>query len=163
MKIRTRAAWALTAAGFALAAVVSTVTPAAASTGTSVAADVVAQPASTQETAYKTLVPAGGRVSCYGYYGTFLVGSHVMVVDWRYTSDECFGIATDRTIWHTWVGAGGWKRMGGNFHADDIETTLSELTDGSKGVVVWDGTVTHHAWYQRYTPPLGWTGEWTQL
>ena len=159
MKIRTRAAWALTAAGFALAAALTAVTPAAAST-----AGAAAWPMSAETTAhYYTDVPPDGRVSCYGYYGTFLANSRVMVVDWAHTSDECFGIATDRTIWHAWVGSGGWKRLPGTFHADDMAGVRDESADGTKGVIVREDTIYHHTYYQLYTPSAGWSGVWHEL
>jgi len=146
------------AAGFALATAVTAVTavtPAAAST-----TGAAVRPMSTETTHYYTDVPPGGRVSCFGYYGTFLANSRVVVVNWVYTSDECFGIATDRTIWHAWVGSGGWQRMPGNFHADDIAGIRDESADGTKGVRVREDTIYHHSYYQLYTPSTGWSGIW---
>jgi hypothetical protein len=81
-----------------------------------------------------TPVPANGKVSCYGYTGTFRAGTHVMVVDWATTRDECFGIATDRTIWHTWPGSGGWTPMPGNGHADYIYPDIAEYLDENNDV-----------------------------
>ena len=158
--IRARAVrTAVAAAGFALAAAVTTITPAAAST-----AGAAVRPMSTESTEstphYYTDVPPGGRVSCFGYYGTFLAGSRVVVVDWVHTSDECFGIATDRTIWHAWVGSGGWQRMPGTFYADDIAGIRDESADGTKGIRVREDTIYHHSYYQLYTPSAGWSGIW---
>lgn len=76
-----------------------------------------------------TPVPASGIVSCYGYYGTFKAGTEVMVVNWDTVADECFGIATDRTIWHAWPNSGGWKPMPGNGHADFIDDVALEDPD----------------------------------
>jgi hypothetical protein len=158
MMIRARAARAaVVAAGFALAAVITATTPAAAS-----AAAAQAHPTAVQTVPTFTHVPANGRVKCYGYYGTFLVGSDVMVVNWVHTSDECFGIATDRTIWHTWPNSGGWKKMGGNGLADDVVGVQNETANGSKGVMVWVAASNRY-WIQNYAPPLGWTGEWTRF
>jgi hypothetical protein len=106
-----------------------------------------------------TPVPANGRVSCYGYYGTFKTGTYVMVVDWVTSSDECFGIAPDRTIWHAWPNSGGWKRMPGNGHADHMYTGIAEWSDGVRAVPVFvssNGTY----WCQNYYPTTGWTGDW---
>lgn len=118
------------------------------------------EPASVNGTVTRmTPVPANGRVSCYGYYGTFKAGTYVMVVDWVTSSDECFGIATDRTIWHTWPGSGGWKRMPGNGHADFINSDIWEWTDGVRTVsvfVVSNGSY----WCQNYYPVDGWEGFW---
>ncbi len=106
-----------------------------------------------------TLVPANGRVSCYGYYGTFKPGTYVMVVDWVTSSDECFGITTDRRIWHTWPGSGGWTVLPGNGHADLIHTEIVELTNGNRGVSVFAQSNSTY-WCQNYYPSIGWTGDW---
>jgi hypothetical protein len=111
-----------------------------------------------------TPVPANGRVSCWGYYGTFKTGTHVMVVDWQTSSDECFGIATDRTIWHAWPNSNGWHRMPGGGHADFIYNLPYEQPDGFRMVPVFassNGTY----WCQNYYPAtgypsFGWTGDW---
>ncbi|MDQ3785709.1 MAG: hypothetical protein M3422_00510, partial [Actinomycetota bacterium] len=99
-----------------------------------------------------TAVPSNGRVSCFGYYGTFKTGTYVMVVDWVTASDECFGIATDRTIWHVWPNSGGWKPMPGGGHADFIYSEIYEnVTTGARGVSVFassNGTY----WCQNYYP-----------
>ncbi|MEV7044556.1 hypothetical protein [Amycolatopsis sp. NPDC051061] len=142
------------------AAVIISASPAAANASPK-ASSAAQEPAATTSTSYRfTPVPASGRVSCYGYYGTFKQGSYVMVVDWVHTSDECFGISTDRTIWHAWPNSGGWKKMGGNGLADDVAYAVDEGSNGSKGVVVWVASSNKY-WVQRYAPPLGWTGEWT--
>ncbi|WIX97863.1 hypothetical protein QRX60_27675 [Amycolatopsis mongoliensis] len=162
---RAARSWSM-AAGIVFAAVIAAATPAAANAAPKVSS--IAQEAATTRVAaaatgtsfHFTAVPAGGRVSCYGYYGTFKEGSYVMVVDWIHTSDECFGISTDRTIWHAWPNSGGWKKMGGNGLADDIAYAVDEGANGSKGVVVWVSSSNKY-WVQRYAPPLGWTGEWT--
>lgn len=150
MRIR---AWAVVA-GLALAATMTTALPAAASVAPA------AKPAAVQSTDYHfTAVPANHRASCYGYYGTFRGGTFILVVNWVHSSDECFGISTDRTIWHAWPGSGGWKKMAGNGLADDVAYPINEGANGSKGVVVWvDG---NRYLVQRYALPLGWTGEWT--
>ncbi|MCC8245491.1 hypothetical protein [Saccharothrix luteola] len=112
-----------------------------------------------------TPVPANGRVSCYGYYGTFLVGSDVIVVDWvTSNNNECFGIATDRTIWHAWQGSGGWKRLPGNGHADDTwgieEVFSSDPADTRRTIKVVIYGAARPYWCQTYTPATDWTGIW---
>ena len=150
------------AAAFALAAALTAATPAAAQARQ-------ASPASTTGSILRfTPVPVGGQVSCYGYYGTFKAGSHVMVVDWTTASDECFGIATDRTIWHTWPNANGWHRLPGDGHADDVTGIMAEVTDPMNLNYGWRGVVVHANtnntdWYQLYELPGGWTGTWSQL
>ena len=110
---------------------------------------------------YKTAVPASGKVSCYGYYGTFKAGTYVVVFDWVTSSDECFGIATDRTIWHAWPNSGGWHRMGGNGHADEIypEWSLEDTVTKQRQVAVFVYS-SYTAYCQDYALPNGWTGSW---
>jgi hypothetical protein len=105
-------------------------------------------------------VPANGRVSCYGYYGTFKVDTYVIVVDWATSGDECFGTSTDRTIWHTWPGAGGWTPMPGNGHADSVIGVPPENdADSTRGVYV-HVISNNSTWLQWYHRPGGWTGVW---
>jgi hypothetical protein len=107
-----------------------------------------------------TAVPANGRVSCFGYYGTFKTGTYVMVVDWATASDECFGIATDRTIWHVWPNSGGWKPMPGGGHADLIYGEIVEnVTTGARGIAVF-ATTNGTYWCQNYYRSTDWTGDW---
>jgi hypothetical protein len=114
-----------------------------------------------------TPVPANGRVSCYGYYGTFKAGTDVIVVDWATASDECFGIATDRTIWHAWPNSGGWKPLPGNGHADHVYRFV-EYVNPSSPVYRYRAVFVHADsnntdWYQWYYPNSGWTGGWNLL
>jgi hypothetical protein len=135
----------LVVAGFALTAAVTAAPSAAASTS-----------------AYFVAVPALGHVNCYNYVGTFKQGSHVMVVDWIHGSDECFGIAPNRTIWHAWPGSGGWQKMAGSGLADDIFLPVQEHADGTRGVTV-RVTANNSVWIQLYYPSTGWTGIWGRL
>ncbi len=75
----------------------------------------------TNPTTYRFKSPdAQGHATCFGYQGTFKAGSRIMIVRWYGTSDsECFGIARDKSIWHTWPGTGAWKRMPNGGRADD--------------------------------------------
>lgn len=107
------------------------------------------------------IAPADGRVNCFGYVGIFKPGTSVMVVNWdTSTLDECFGVSADRTIWHTWPGAGGWVRMPGNGRADDINTVVVEWVNGTRlvSVHVYGSTL----WCQYYIGGSGWTGSWFQ-
>ena len=105
------------------------------------------------------IAPADGRVNCFGYVGVFKPGTSVMVVNWNTsTLDECFGVSADRTIWHTWPGAGGWTRMPGNGRADDVNTVVGEAANGTRlvSVLVYGST----PWCQYYIGGSGWTGSW---
>ena len=103
-------------------------------------------------------VPADGKVNCFNYIGNFKTGTYVMVVDWLTSTQECFGIAPDRTIWHTWPGAGGWKRMPGNGRADLMYTGIVEWSDGARTVPVFVSSGSY--WCQNYYPGIGWEGVW---
>jgi len=92
-----------------------------------------------------TRVPVSGggigtqdfNASCFGYTGNFKSGSTVLKVDWEDAgtgTDECFGIAPGRTIWHAWPGSGGWKEMPNNGRADD--TWLPYYSGGRRGISV---------------------------
>jgi hypothetical protein len=109
-----------------------------------------------------TPVPPNGRVSCYGYYGTFKVDTYVIVVDWATSRDECFGISTNRTIWHTFPGAGGWSEMPGHGHADSvIGVPPEDDATGTRGVYV-HVISNNSTWLQWYHTSGGWTGDWIQ-
>lgn len=156
----------LAVAGIAITTAMTLVTPVAANTNDDVPAGagktyaVPEQPMGTAGIITRmTPVPSTGRVSCFGYFGTFKIGTHVMVVDWATSSDECFGIATDRTIWHTWPGSGGWTPMPGNGHADDIYPLIVEnLSTGYRSVTVVIPGAAIPFWCQDYTPSTDWTG-----
>ncbi|TDP97604.1 hypothetical protein [Labedaea rhizosphaerae] len=164
IRARTMRTWVV-AAGFALATAITAVAPATASAAPHASTPSVAvnAPSSVASTYfYFTPVPASQRVACYGYYGTFKAGSSVMVVDWIHTSDECFGISTDRTIWHAWPNSGGWKKLGGGGSADDVAGVVNEQSDGTKGVVVWAASNNSY-WAQEYHPVTGWTNSWYRI
>jgi hypothetical protein len=65
--------------------------------------------------------PKTGQFPCFGYIGTFKKDSKVIRVEWYGNGvlDECFGIAPDKSIWHTWPHAGGWHRFASG-RADDM-------------------------------------------
>jgi len=75
------------------------------------------------------------------------VSGEIGTADYRAT---CFGISPNRTIWHTWPGAGGWKLMPGNGHADDTGTAFAESAAGSRIVSVWVYGGTGN-WCQNYS------------
>ncbi|MEV4314934.1 hypothetical protein [Actinocrispum sp. NPDC049592] len=110
-----------------------------------------------------TPVPDSGRVSCYGYYGTFKPGTDVIVVDWVSSSDECFAIAPNLTIWHTWPGSGGWHQMGGNGHADNTYwySFKEDPAIKARSVAVFVSS-SNTVWCQDYLLPKGWQNEWYQ-
>jgi hypothetical protein len=157
---------AAAAAGIALTMALALVTPAAADTNGGALVDggrasaAPARPASTNATILnRQLVTGNGKVNCYNYIGTFKLGTYVVVVDWQAsTSDECFGIAPDRTIWHAWPGSGGWKPMPGSGHADYISTIWDNAAgDRQVGVLV---TSNSSLWCQDYSRSGGWAGSW---
>ncbi|UQA97305.1 hypothetical protein [Streptomyces halobius] len=63
-------------------------------------------------------------VTAWGHTGYYKCGTDLKAgyVDWNRDGrvDEVFVIAPDRTIWHTWAAAGGWKEMPGNGRADNM-------------------------------------------
>lgn len=117
-------------------------------TGSAAHADVTAdpRPAAGAAAPHVTKIPVSGGLSalsydavCFGYTGTFKDGSYILAVDWEDAgtgTDECFGIAPGRTIWHAWPGSGGWKQMPNNGRADDTWTAYYS-NDGRRGVSVY--------------------------
>lgn len=164
MRFTRRAARRTTIAAIALACAMMLVVPAAASpgsvsSGTGKSAAALEQPAGTNGSVVRmTPVPASGRVSCYGYYGTFKAGTEVMVVNWDTVADECFGIATDRTIWHVWPNSGGWRPMPGGGHADYIVNYAYEEPNGYRDIMVWIPGAAIPFWCQDYLHTTGWRG-----
>jgi len=71
--------------------------------------------------------------SCFGYTGKFKTGTRIEYADWNNdnVSDECFGIAPARTIWHAWPGSGGWKQMPNNGRADNVVGSFRAIVDRS--------------------------------
>jgi hypothetical protein len=114
-----------------------------------------------------TKVPVSGGVgalsydaSCFGYTGTFKDGSYILYVDWEdagTSTDECFGIAPGRTIWHAWPGSGGWKVMPNNGRADDTWVPYYSA-DGRRGVSVYVAA-SNGTWCSTRNAGPGW-GAW---
>ncbi|MFI9812559.1 hypothetical protein [Saccharothrix variisporea] len=96
---------------------------------------------------------------CFGYEGKFRDGTDVRRVNWTTARDECFGIAPDRTIWHTWPGAGRWHRMPGNGRADNTTGKFWEKANGDRRVAVWVKGGSGN-WCQDFIHGKGWTGRW---
>ncbi|MFB7216499.1 hypothetical protein [Streptomyces sp. NPDC056255] len=90
-------------------------------TGAALPANAAASTAAHQET---PLFTASCRkpIKVWGYQGYYKCGTDVSKVDWNRDgrTDEVFVIAPDRTIWHVWKSAGGWKVMPGNGRADNM-------------------------------------------
>ncbi|MCF1592250.1 hypothetical protein [Streptomyces muensis] len=72
--------------------------------------------------------PAAAAARCsvkaWGHQGHYKCGTDLKAgyIDWNRDgrTDEVFVIAPNRTIWHTWKNAGGWKEMPGSGRADDM-------------------------------------------
>jgi hypothetical protein len=84
--------------------------------------------------------------TCFGFTGTFKTGTTVQHADWNWDdkTDECFGIAPDRTIWHAYRTSGGWLKMPHNSRADDTLDTVN--TDGETYyIIVYVASPLQHA------------------
>lgn len=68
-------------------------------------------------------VNAGSNTECFEKRGEFLAYSHVVKVDWDIDgdTDECFGIAPNRAIYHAWRNSDGWDPMPNGGRADDVQ------------------------------------------
>jgi hypothetical protein len=84
-------------------------------------------PASAAAATYQSFpLKPNNHFTCFGYEGTFLKDSRVMTVQWYGgATNECFGIAPDRSIWHVWEGSGGWKPMPNGGLADNTIRAFS--------------------------------------
>ncbi|MEU6389477.1 hypothetical protein [Streptomyces sp. NPDC046939] len=94
-----------------LASVMGAALPAAAATPTAAHQETVLSAASCKKS-----------IKAWGFQGYYKCGTQVSKVDWNRDgrTDEVFVIAPNRTIWHVWKNAGGWKVMPGNGRADDM-------------------------------------------
>ena len=63
---------------------------------------------------------ASVSASCYGYKGQFLHRAPLHV-DLNGGWQECFGIGTNRGVYHAWPNSGGWHEMPNGGRADDTE------------------------------------------
>jgi len=91
--------------------------------------------------------------ACF-YNGVFRDGSHVLRVDWNVDgkTDQCFGIAPDRTIWNSWPGSGGWAEMPGEGRADEMcNADLSPLYKFHTVYVIVNGQGVYSSAYDTYT------------
>jgi hypothetical protein len=108
-----------------LAAVKKVAAVAVACTATLVAASAVASAA-----------PATMKYECFGYTGTFIAHTRITKADWNDDGnpDECFGIAPNRHIYHSWPGHP-WVEMPNNGLADNT-SGWDHLYGGGREIIV---------------------------
>ncbi len=115
--------------------------------------------------------PMTGASSCaitrWGHTGYRWCGHGYVDADWdgNGTTDETFVVAPNRTIWHTWKAAGGWKEMPHNGRADGVQNYVRSNHTGIGRVVnVIANGVSYYSsysqgkwwgWYKGYVPPVG--------
>ncbi|MEU4641547.1 hypothetical protein [Micromonospora sp. NPDC023814] len=114
---------------------------------TPAAAASTADPDQASVVAERTLItPASGdevgtlaacRVSAFGYAGWAKCNTIKLTCDFNAdgTYDEAWVIADDRTIWHTWAGAGRWHEMPNNGRADNTYDCYT--SNGNRVIEVW--------------------------
>ncbi|MCU7728522.1 hypothetical protein ODJ79_32830 [Actinoplanes sp. KI2] len=95
---------------------------------------------------------------CFGYVGTFKGGTQVVWADWNSDdiTDECFGIAPSRTIWHAWPQSGGWQEMPNHGLADKVDGAGVDLNGTHKVRVYVSGS--RHYYESELWPGVGWQG-----
>jgi hypothetical protein len=95
--------------------------------------------------------------------GNFKANTTVMKVDWdgNGSTDECFGVAPDRTIWHEWSTSNGWRQMPGSGGRADDMLRPQVPAPGYRRVVVYVANPRSH-WYQDFVPGSGWTARWVR-
>lgn len=81
--------------------------------------------------------PASMTYECFGYTGTFMAGTKIIKADWNSDGnpDECFGVAPNRHIYHSWPGRS-WVEMPNNGRADDMGGYGIDYL-GHRFVMVW--------------------------
>jgi hypothetical protein len=89
------------------------------------------------------------QARCF-YPGVFRDGSSILRVDLNNdgTTDKCFGIAPNRTIWNSWPRSNGWWELPNNGRADDVCSydvgthTLFVIVNGYRGLwsTSWNAT-----------------------
>jgi len=91
-------------------------------------------------------VGPSGKVTCFGFVGTFIPGTHVQHANWNGVGapDECYGIAPGRTIWHAWPGHS-WVQMPNAGRADN--TLPPQLAGGNHRMVVYVAGPPASHWY----------------
>ncbi|GGX78480.1 hypothetical protein [Streptomyces anandii] len=114
--------------------------PAAATAAPARADSTVARPAAASGNAVAAGSCAITRWANKGYYKC---GTRVLDVDWdkNGTTDETFVVAANRTIWHTWRAADGWKEMPGHGRADN--TGGWARIANWRAVTVWAGSTSY--------------------
>ncbi|MCC3655027.1 hypothetical protein LIX60_26870 [Streptomyces sp. S07_1.15] len=88
-------------------------------------------------------------VTAWGHQGYYKCGTDLKAgyVDWNEDgrTDEVFVIAPNRTIWHTWKNAGGWREMPGNGRADNM-LGHNGTGDRRRCIVVYVNNADYHYW-----------------
>jgi hypothetical protein len=104
-----------------------------------------------------TAVPSGTVVaarSCpitmWGHTGYYNCDPYFKngYLDWdeNRTVDEVFVVAPNRTIWHTWASAGGWKEMPGNGRADRVYGPVETGNPYRRCIIVFVDNASYHYW-----------------
>ncbi|MEU3341989.1 hypothetical protein [Streptomyces sp. NPDC006668] len=85
-----------------------------------------------------TAAPCSTPISRFGHTGYRKCDADPLDADWdgNGTKDETFVIAANRTIWHTWQAAGGWKEMPNGGRADYMYNYCHQLGDRTVAVTV---------------------------
>ncbi|OKI60833.1 hypothetical protein [Micromonospora sp. CB01531] len=156
--------WASTAVVAVFAAVLSAgpvaaadvAQPAAAAVGTSSAVAAIVEPAIAWHVP-PTFCSGGWTFrDRWGHTGTFKCGSYVMEVNWDNRNRiEYFGIAPNRTIWHSWA-TSGWAVMPHNGLADDTNGAWNTY-GGARTVRVY---VNNSGYWCAEDRGTGWGGWW---
>ncbi|MFF3375898.1 hypothetical protein ACFYXF_23465 [Streptomyces sp. NPDC002680] len=100
---------------------------------------------------------AAAAVSCFGYSGTANSYGRTYI-DWPHGPEECFAVAPSGTVWHTWVGAGGWKQMPGGGTASHFVGFWDDWNGKTVKVVTDAGN--NYCNYDDYATNV-WTGWWS--
>lgn len=82
-------------------------------------------------------VSAGFEYYCFNKRGVFKTGTRIALADWNRDgrTDECFGIAPDRRIYHAWPASNGWDPMPNNGLADNMANpgwNVADITGGGQ-------------------------------
>jgi len=113
--------------------------------------------------ATQVTVGPSGKVTCFGFVGTFIVGTHVQHANWDNVGlpDECYGVAPNRTIWHAWPGHT-WEVMPSGGLADN--TLPAQLIGSTRRMVVFVAGPPASHWHIDFptnVPGASW-GRWSQ-
>jgi hypothetical protein len=143
-----------------------------------------ALPAATSAYYPYTYLSPGSKTSSFPYgalgdskdVGTFHKGTSIALVDWQGENsspsgryhvgyDDAFGIAPDRTIWHSAYGTNGWQEMmNGSQPAFADQMSSAAIQDGGKHTVVVEvttGVSSPQLWYSEQNSNGNW-GIWVK-